>query len=213
MLRFSLIVLLTAFSFCGLAKVYNHPNLNPETFLNGAKSEDYTGEPKQGMTLLTKFLVQVLLNFIQDDNTIKENGGVYDETGFDGLSQSENISPSGSIERLTQRAKSSAALWAQQTDPEANYDIIGTNEDPENLIGWVSYNVLMISRSKAHKMVKVCLPIAEDEKISFVIELWEKCSSKTEISKQFQQKVNPPNKKKKLTGNGKVFIIQKSMKF
>jgi len=58
----------------------------------------------QGLTIVSKFL-------IADDYILKQNGVVFDLTGYDGLSSSEIIYPEGSKEKLLQRAKSAAKIY------------------------------------------------------------------------------------------------------
>lgn len=41
---------------------------------------------KAGVNMLTKFLTE-------DDDQLKENGGIFDQTGFDGLDKTEDIYP------------------------------------------------------------------------------------------------------------------------
>lgn len=56
--------------------------------------------------------IKVLSRFlIQDDITLKKYGVVYDQTGFDGIPNSEKISPIGTEERLLQRSRSAAKIW------------------------------------------------------------------------------------------------------
>lgn len=43
--------------------------------------------------MLTKFLTE-------DDDQLKENGGIFDQTGFDGLDKSEDIYPKNTDMRL-----------------------------------------------------------------------------------------------------------------
>ena len=59
---------------------------------------------EEGIKVLTRFL-------IQDDFTLKKYGVVYDQTGFDGISQHEKIAPVGTEERLQQRARSASNIW------------------------------------------------------------------------------------------------------
>ncbi len=58
----------------------------------------------EAIKVLTRFL-------IQDDITLKKYGVVYDQTGFDGINSHEKISPIGTEERLSQRARSAANIW------------------------------------------------------------------------------------------------------
>jgi hypothetical protein len=59
---------------------------------------------EEGVKVLTRFL-------IQDDFTLKKYGVVYDQTGFDGISQHEKVAPVGTEERLQQRARSASNIW------------------------------------------------------------------------------------------------------
>ena len=59
---------------------------------------------EEGIKVLTRFL-------IQDDFTLKKFGVVYDQSGFDGISNTERIAPVGTEDRLQQRARSAANIW------------------------------------------------------------------------------------------------------
>jgi hypothetical protein len=61
---------------------------------------------EEAVKVLTRFL-------IQDDITLKKYGVVYDQSGFDGIQHNEKISPIGTEERLTQRARSAANIWVK----------------------------------------------------------------------------------------------------
>lgn len=61
---------------------------------------------EEGVKILTRFL-------IQDDATLKKMGVVYDQTGFDGITSGEKLSPAGTEERLIQRARSAANIWVR----------------------------------------------------------------------------------------------------
>jgi len=52
-------------------------------------------------------------------------GGVYDETGLDGVDDKEEPYPDGSEERNQQRARSAAMLYIKQGEPTTNYEPYG----------------------------------------------------------------------------------------
>jgi len=54
------------------------------------ESGQYNNE--SGMKLITKFLSE-------DDETLKDLGGVYDETGLDGIDEKEELLAEGTVER------------------------------------------------------------------------------------------------------------------
>lgn len=60
------------------------------------------------MKLITKFLSE-------DDENLKEMGGIYDETGSDGC-ENENEEPEGTEGRNQQRARSAAILFCNNND-------------------------------------------------------------------------------------------------
>jgi len=60
-------------------------------------------EENEGLNLVSRFL-------ISDDFYSKQNGVVFDVTGFDGLPMAEKIYPVKTIERDAQRARSAAKI-------------------------------------------------------------------------------------------------------
>lgn len=68
--------------------------------------------------MLTKFLTE-------DDDQLKENGGIYDQTGFDGLDKSEDIYPKNTVMRNKQRARSAVNLYVKYNDPNDKYEAYG----------------------------------------------------------------------------------------
>jgi hypothetical protein len=104
------------------------PDLNPKQLLeelDAAHNKNHNNEqiPKlSAIEDLPNFLknsrikedeaIKVLTRFlIQDDITLKKYGVVYDQSGFDGIHNTEKISPIGTEERLIQRARSGANIW------------------------------------------------------------------------------------------------------
>lgn len=117
--------------------------------------KDKSVTESEAMMILSKF-------FIHDDVTLKRYGVIYDQTGFDGLSSVELISPPGTEERLVQRAKSSANVFFKETLSRASFDAYGAQEEKtENIPGWKIYKVIMLGQSGENTYVKVCLPIDE----------------------------------------------------
>lgn len=117
--------------------------------------KDKSVTESEAMMILSKF-------FIHDDVTLKRYGVIYDQTGFDGLSSVELISPPGSEERLVQRAKSSANVFFKETLSKSSFDAYGAQEEKTEVIpGWRVYKVIMLGQTGENTFVKVCLPIDE----------------------------------------------------
>lgn len=115
---------------------------------------------------------------IKDDEEIKNNGGIFDESGFDGLDSGEDIAEPNSDEREKQRARSVALLWGKNHEPDNEYQALGCTPAPETLPNWVSYNVLMMTTQGGHKLVKVCIPKKEGGMINFALEASQTCKSR-----------------------------------
>ena len=125
----------------------------------------------QGKTM-SKFL-------IADDYFLKKYGAVYDETGFDGLLESERVAPIGSPIRLVQRAKSAATIWFKK-NYTSGYEAYGAEivNDQGNPF-WKVFKVLLVGKycGADHEFVKVCIPVSEDL-IPLVVNENEECMSK-----------------------------------
>lgn len=87
----------------------------------------FSDQQSVGIDLISQFL-------LEDNSVIKENGGLIDKTGFDGLPSGENIAQPGTIQRLKQRARSAAFLFARIQGLNA-VQSMGAIENSENLKG------------------------------------------------------------------------------
>lgn len=132
------------------------------------------------LNVLTKFL-------IEDEEILKDNDGVYDESGHDGLDPSEELYPINSDERIDQRARSAAFLWIKQNPKYKKYEPYGSSNNEENLQGWISVNVLLMNPQGEHILKKVCLS-KEETMISFVLDLQKQCKDAAKIAEEFNQK-------------------------
>ena len=97
--------------------------------------------------MLTKFLTE-------DDDQLKENGGIFDQSGFDGLDSSEDIYPQSTEMRNKQRARSAVNLFTKQTQPDSKYEAYGCidPDDDDHLKqlnvhvhNWLHYTVLLMA--------------------------------------------------------------------
>ena len=117
---------------------------------------------QEGLRELSRFLSE-------DDDNLKNNGGVYDETGFDGLDSEEDRQPEATELRNRQRARSAANIFIKdqnqqkmddaQQAPGDLYQAYGctlSNELP--LPSWLLYVVLLMNSQGQHILFKVCLP-------------------------------------------------------
>ena len=136
--------------------------------------------------MLTKFLTE-------DDDQLKENGGIYDQTGFDGLDRSEDIYPKNTIMRNKQRARSGANLYTKQIENDNRYEAYGCvdNEQDENGVapqGWLQFTVLLMTPEGEHKMLKCCIPEDERNSIVFVGEVAIRCQDKVKVAKEVRDR-------------------------
>jgi len=132
------------------------------------------------MKLLTKFL-------IEDEDILKDNNGVFDETGRDGIDASEDNYPIGSEENNNQKARSAATLWIKQNDKYSKYEAYGSSVNDEKIDGWIVETVLLMNSIGDHILKKVCL--SKDEGlISFVLNMEEKCQEKIKFAEEFNEK-------------------------
>ena len=172
------------------------PDLNPKTLLMEIDQENNKNKPKneapqlktiddlpnflqksnlsedEGIKVLTRFLIQVKINIIQDDLTLKKYGVVYDQSGFDGLPKAEPLAPIGTDERLVQRARSAANIWVfiplyfqfKNKYPKLDYDAYGAENIMDEIVpNWRIFKVLMIGKNGESTFVKICLPLDESE--------------------------------------------------
>ena len=132
------------------------------------------------MKLLTKFL-------IEDEEILKDNNGVYDESGRDGLDPLEDNYPYNSDDKINQRARSAAMLWVKQNPNYEKYEAYGSSANDETVDGWIVNTVLLMNSQGAHILKKVCLS-KEEGLISFVLKMDEKCKEKIKIAENFNEK-------------------------
>lgn len=132
------------------------------------------------MNLLTKFL-------IEDEEILKDNNGIYDETGRDGVDKDEESFPLNSDERNDQRARSAVMLWVKQNPEFKHYEAYGSTKNEEKLEGWLVLNVLLMDSQGNHILKKVCLSKNEDF-ISFVLNIQDNCKEKAKIAENFHEK-------------------------
>ena len=146
------------------------------------------------MNLLTKFL-------IEDEEILKDNNGVFDETGRDGIDASEDSYPQNSEEHFNQRARSAATLWIKQNPKYDKFEAYGSSPNEEQVSGWDVQTVLIMNSLGDHILKKVCL--SKDEGlISFILEMEEKCFDKVKIAEEFNEKGKNylPEKRKGFAG-------------
>jgi len=127
---------------------------------------------EDGIKMLTKFL-------IADDYFLKKYGAVYDQTGFDGISENEPIAPFGSPMRLVQRAKSAASLW-YRNNYQSGYEAYGAEiVNNQGNMNWKVFKVLLVGKDCGadHTFVNVCIPLQEDL-VPLVVNENEECMSK-----------------------------------
>lgn len=153
------------------------------------------------LKLLTKFL-------IDDDEILKDNNGIYDETGRDGIDPSEENFPFDSEENINQRVRSSSMLWIKQNSKFAKYEAYGSSENDEKLNGWTIKTVLLMNGHGDHILKKVCLS-QKEKLISFVLDMDEMCKEKIHIAEEFEEKENNFFPKTKKGFAGKICLILK----
>ena len=127
---------------------------------------------EEGIKMLSKFL-------IADDYFLRKYGAVYDQTGFDGISENEPIAPYGSPMRLVQRAKSAATIWYNK-NYQSGYEAYGAEiVNNQGNMNWKVFKVLLIGKDCGadHTFVNVCIPLEEDL-VPLVVNDNEECMSK-----------------------------------
>jgi len=103
------------------------PDLNPKQILEDLDSSNKQAKNEEAPKLMyiqdlpnflknpkisEEYAIKVLSKFLlQDDINLKKYGVVYDQSGFDGIQNTEKISQLGTEERLVQRARSAAKIW------------------------------------------------------------------------------------------------------
>jgi hypothetical protein len=119
---------------------------------------------EEGTKIVSKFL-------ISDDYLLKNNGAVFDQTGFDGILNLEQIYPLGRPERIIQRARSAAKIFFNKNYKVDKYEAYGAEKinSPNVPKGWEVYKVLLVGKVSAndHFFLKVCIP--EDENLTALV--------------------------------------------
>lgn len=141
---------------------------------------------RAGVNMLTKFLTE-------DDDQLKENGGIFDQTGFDGLDKSEDVYPPGTEMRLKQRARSAVNLYTRLNEPDSKYEAYGCVDQDDHKVtlvpGWLSLTVLLMTPMGDHKMQTVCLPQQEKGNIVFVAPSQDiDCSDKAKVAAEIRDR-------------------------
>jgi len=142
--------------------------------------EQGTYTPSLGMQLIKKFLTD-------DDDSLKEVGAVYDQTGFDAIDPSEEIYPKDTQQRIEQRAKSAALMWVKTNEPNSDFDVYGVQKGGEVLKDWLTFDILMMNSNGKHRMVKVCILEKEtDGYLNYGMDVHENCRNKTDTMKDLE---------------------------
>lgn len=134
---------------------------------------------EEGIKIISRYL-------IADDYIMKKNGGIFDASGRDGLTQNEPLAPYGTVERKLQKARSAAKLYDISRFNDLGYDAYGAercNDDKyKNLEGWEIYKVLLMGKNgiKDHIFFKVCLPL-DDYYTPIVVKFNEECINSVRI--------------------------------
>ena len=135
----------------------------------------------QGFKSMTRFLTE-------DDDKLIENGGVFDETGFDGAdAEAAELYKPGSLTRDKERAKSASLLYVKKTDPASRLEPYSCNiKDDENLIEWSAYEIVMMCCSGNMDIKRAC--IAKNEElamIAFVLDPEDRCENHIAVADEF----------------------------
>ena len=138
----------------------------------------------QGLKAMTRFLTE-------DDERLLDNGGIYDESGFDGAETGvAELYRIGSDNRDKERAKSAATLWYKKTIPTTRLEPYSvTQKTDEDLVEWNVYEVIMMCCSGNMEIKRVCIPKNEElAMISFILEQDDKCENRVGIAEEFINK-------------------------
>ena len=138
----------------------------------------------QGLKAMTRFLTE-------DDERLLDNGGVFDESGFDGVEAdvAELYSP-GSENREKERAKSASILFYRKVNPSTKLEPYSVNrKNDEDLVEWSVFEVIMMCCSGNMEIKRVCVPKNEElALISFVLEQDDRCENRVGIAEEFVNK-------------------------
>lgn len=141
--------------------------------------EDY--DSLDGFKAMTRFLTE-------DDDKLFNNGGIYDETGFDGVDpDAASLYSVGSESRNVERAKSAAVLWVKKTDPGSKLEPYSVKlKEDEDLVEWAVYEVILMCCSGNLMIRRVCIDKNEQlAMIAFVLEPEDKCENRVGIADEF----------------------------
>lgn len=145
---------------------------------------------REGAYKSNEGMKRLKLFFAKDDDEISEHGGIFDITGCDGLPEESPLTgPKESMARLDQRARSASLLWARKELPEA--EIFGSTAITCKNAAWRKYSVILwISKSSKHKILKVCLPLAENRIAVLVSPHEEDCETSIPEADEFEERNN-----------------------
>ncbi len=73
---------------------------------------------------------------------------------------------------------------------DKGYEAYGCTVDKEKVAGWLAYVVLLMSGAGKHHLMKVCIPVSEERKISFVVHSGEQCRDIVSIADKFEHENN-----------------------
>lgn len=135
----------------------------------------------EGFKSMTRFLTE-------DDERLFDNGGIFDESGFDGVDQeASELYSKGSISREKERAKSASIIWLRKTDPMSKLEPYScTLKQDEDLVEWAVYEVVMMCCSGNMEIKRVCISKNEElAMISFVLNSDDKCENRVGIAQEF----------------------------
>lgn len=138
----------------------------------------------QGLKAMTRFLTE-------DDERLLDNGGVYDESGFDGVEPDvSDLYSLGSENREKERAKSASVLFYRKTNPSTKLEPYSVNrKNDEDLVEWSVFEVIMMCCSGNMEIKRVCIPKNEElALISFVLEPDDRCENRVGIAEEFVNK-------------------------
>jgi len=141
-------------------------------------------DENEGLNVVSRFL-------ISEDHYSKQNGVVFDVTGFDGLATDEKIL-APSLERDAQRARSAGRIHFQKMYNDESYEPIGAQQIETYNEDWKIFKVLMASKATLSQQIilKACLP--KNEAITAIVsDINGACSSKINFIDDLKNKGKP----------------------
>lgn len=146
------------------------------------ESQDF--ESISGFKAMTRFLTE-------DDENLFNNGGVFDETGFDGTdAEAASLYSIGSESRNVERVKSAANLWVKKTDPSSKLEPYSVKrKNDEDLVEWDVYEVILMCCSGTLVVKRVCVEKNEEiAMIAFVLENEDKCENRVGVAEEYVER-------------------------